>query len=252
MQFNFLALLLVVSSSLFAGSNAEYRIVGGTLSNITSSPYMVALHYNGAYFCGGALVSPTHIITAAHCVYGRVPSQISLAMGITNLKEQGQRRTPEKIWVPSVYTQKTMNMDIAVIKVRTPFELDDKVQTIPLCTTTLAVDMPVRLNGWGKINEESTTASSELRTVTVPLVPRFGCLRSYLNAGVALTSSMICAGRGEQDACSGDSGGPGVINNQICGVVSFGVGCARALYPGVYTNINNARVRAFLNECLSR
>ena len=50
---------------------------------------------------------------------------------------------------------------------------------------------------------------------------------------------MICAGEdnGDKDACQGDSGGPLVVDGKLAGVVSWGIGCAEAQYPGVYANI---------------
>lgn len=49
---------------------------------------------------------------------------------------------------------------------------------------------------------------------------------------------MFCAGRGKDDACHGDSGGPGVINGTLAGVVSFGIGCGDSRFPGVYTRVD--------------
>ncbi|WP_414731049.1 trypsin-like serine protease, partial [Vibrio vulnificus] len=73
--------------------------------------------------------------------------------------------------------------------------------------------------------------------VDVPVVSNDECRRAYRS----LTNRMFCAGvpQGGKDACQGDSGGPAVIKPDgiQVGVVSYGIGCARKGYPGVYTNV---------------
>ena len=61
-------------------------------------------------------------------------------------------------------------------------------------------------------------------------------VRSYSGTNPIL-DSMICAGlpEGGKDSCQGDSGGPFVCGEDVSGIVSWGVGCARPGYPGVYT-----------------
>ena len=78
--------------------------------------------------------------------------------------------------------------------------------------------------------------------VTVPIVDRKICAAAYsfLND---ITLRMICAGldKGGKDACQGDSGGPLTANKLLYGIVSWGYGCAKPKYPGVYTNVAELR-----------
>ncbi|KAJ8363226.1 hypothetical protein SKAU_G00120570 [Synaphobranchus kaupii] len=85
------------------------------------------------------------------------------------------------------------------------------------------------------------SSSNILQKVGVPLISEDVCNRSY---GYKITPRMLCAGfhDGGKDACQGDSGGPLVCQEAsgrwfLAGVVSWGIGCGRPNYYGVYTRI---------------
>jgi secreted trypsin-like serine protease len=106
----------------------------------------------------------------------------------------------------------------------------------PVAGTNLIV------SGWGKLIDGFSSPTSILQVVTVPVVTQTTCNSVY----GSITDSMICAGEAYKDSCQGDSGGPLVlkqgVTNVIVGVVSFGIGCGKPGYPGVY-----ARVTTFLD-----
>jgi len=83
--------------------------------------------------------------------------------------------------------------------------------------------------------------------VNVPIVSREECNEDYKTYG-GITENMICAAApdGGRDACQGDSGGPLVVDGKLAGVVSWGIGCARPLFPGVYSNI--AILKSFVTQ----
>ena len=143
------------------------------------------------------------------------------------------------------YSKRTQDSDIALIKLRNPLEnfndymkpvcLPDDAQSFPpgkVCTVT----------GFGLL-QEGGRQSTKLMQANVPIVDRETCKKSYRG----LTDNMICAGKtgGGVDACQGDSGGPFVCSTEgkyyLAGVVSFGRGCARRNYPGVYANVKKLR-----------
>lgn len=78
--------------------------------------------------------------------------------------------------------------------------------------------------------------------VSVPIVNRSECADAYRYMNT-ITDRMICAGytSGGKDACQGDSGGPLTADGLLYGLVSWGYGCAKPKYPGVYTNVANLR-----------
>lgn len=73
----------------------------------------------------------------------------------------------------------------------------------------------------------------------MPLIKQEVCAAAYENFQ-HLTESMLCAGilKGGKDSCQGDSGGPLTVKGQLAGVVSWGQGCARPNFPGVYARLS--------------
>lgn len=102
-----------------------------------------------------------------------------------------------------------------------------------------------KVTGWG-LTKENGSMSDKLIAVEVPIVSQEDCRSVYGQS--AITSRMICAGlpEGGKDACQFDSGGPMRYANQLVGIVSWGYGCARPGFPGVYTKI--AEVRKFIDK----
>ena len=91
------------------------------------------------------------------------------------------------------------------------------------------------MSGWGTLTEGGNTPTI-LQKVEVPIVSDDDCRESYGYSDVS--DSMICAGEEGRDSCQGDSGGPMVCGGFLCGIVSWGHGCARPDYPGVYTEVS--------------
>jgi trypsin len=102
--------------------------------------------------------------------------------------------------------------------------------------------------GWGKTSENQTTGVTKLLETNVPVVSKAKCRKSYKR--LVKNNLQMCAGykNGGRDSCQGDSGGPLFFNNTLFGVVSWGKGCARPLFYGVYTRV--AAMRDFLNQTM--
>ena len=102
------------------------------------------------------------------------------------------------------------------------------------------------VSGWGTLTPGGSLPS-QLQAVEVFITPRAACDRAYADYD-GITDNMICAAvpGGGKDACQGDSGGPLVVRGLLVGVVSWGIGCAEADFPGVYSNV--APLRSFITE----
>ncbi|KAF2888949.1 hypothetical protein ILUMI_17224, partial [Ignelater luminosus] len=136
------------------------------------------------------------------------------------------------------------NNDIAVLTLLYSLTVGPTIGPIslPNINEEVSTGTPAVVSGWGYLTEGSSSPT-QLQAVTVPIVDRNECNVSY--SGM-ITDRMICAGvpEGGKDSCQGDSGGPLVASGKLAGLVSWGKGCARPGYPGVYTNIAAPAIRA--------
>ncbi|MFF3893514.1 trypsin-like serine protease [Streptomyces sp. NPDC001812] len=228
------------------GSVIDAKIIGGSTTAITSAPWMAQLHYYDdrgtsrtsddiGFFCGGAVVAPTKILTAAHCVKGYDwNANGAVVTGTAQLPSaDGDLRggTVSGVWRqwnhPS-YNATTIDNDIAVLT------LPDRVKATPIRmttsgdTTSYAAGKSAKVYGWGRTSSTSQDVSETLKAATLPLQSDATCARTY--GADFVKGHMVCAGKpatgadsGTTSACNGDSGGPLVVNNRIVGVVSWGV-----------------------------
>ncbi|KAM7363082.1 trypsin beta-like [Cochliomyia hominivorax] len=242
----FQLILLQVSSVV---PEIQGRIVGGEAANIRSAPYVVQLLDNGRFFCGGTLVAPNVVVTAAHCVKGISPDRLSIAAGTSRLSDRGVRAKVHKVMTPRGYDKDTMTYDVAVLKLRTAVK-GNNIRPIGLCTKTWKAGDILQVYGWGLRHEFAYNVSNQLQTVKVRAIAKSRCQQLYGDV-IPLSKTMSCASiPGAKDACSGDSGGPAIMNGELCGIVSWGVGCARRYYPGVYTNV--MAVKNFINNAMKK
>ncbi|APU14308.1 MULTISPECIES: S1 family peptidase [Actinoalloteichus] len=215
----------------------ETRVIGGERASIDDYPYTVYLATStGFQFCGGALVAPDKVATAAHCVDGDSPSSVDVVAG----REDKQGTAGEvvgvtDIWVHPDYVTATSGEDVAVLTLETslPYETIDLASSAD--DALYAQGNSATVLGWG--TTETGSSSRYLLEAVVPLTSDATCSDAY---GSSYGSdSMICAGypEGGIDACQGDSGGPLVVDGVLVGLTSWGRGCAQAGFPGVYTRV---------------
>ncbi|XP_046982548.1 anionic trypsin-1-like [Schistocerca americana] len=150
------------------------------------------------------------------------------------------------IFVHSQFNAATMENDIAVIKLKQLIPVGEEVPVYPLALAhrSPAPGTSCNVSGWGVTTFKGVKPKETLRYVEVPVVGVEDCRRQLPGL---LGEGMLCAGgQGGRDACSGDSGGPLVCDGVLAGVVSWGVECGVAGYPGVYTDV--ATFAAFLAD----
>ncbi|XP_016977514.1 seminase [Drosophila rhopaloa] len=216
----------------------QTRVIGGHVTtNEKLGGYLMALSYYGFFICGGTLIRDNIVLTAAHCFENReIKEGWTVIGGISRLNEHGVRRSVKKIIKSAEFRMENMNMDVAVLLLNRPME-GKSIGLLSLCTTPLTPGKTLVVSGWGMTDPSASGPAQLLRTVTVPVIEKKYCREVYQDSA-SISNSMFCASvLGKRDACTYDSGGPLVYKNQVCGIVSFGIGCASHRFPGVYTDV---------------
>lgn len=208
------------------------RIVGGVEARPGAWPWAVSLSFYSAggllHYCGGALIAPEWVLTAAHCEVGLGDVAVIGRHDLSS--EAGEKHRVDRVLTHRQYDEETQDNDIALLHLNTPSD----ARPVTLGSEAQAGDS-VTVIGWGTL-EEGGDVSSTLQEVEVEVVSQAECSQVY-----TLTENMLCAGvpEGGRDSCQGDSGGPLMALQEgdwlQVGIVSFGFGCARPNAPGVYT-----------------
>ncbi|XP_012590522.1 PREDICTED: acrosin [Condylura cristata] len=231
------------------------RIVGGQDARLGAWPWMVSLqvytyHSNRRYHvCGGTLLNAHWVLTAAHC-FAKKKNVYDwrLVLGAREVvygssapvKPPQQERYVEKIVLHERYLPSLEVNDIALLKVTPPVSCGRFVGQGCLPQFRAGpprVPQTCWVAGWGR------RVSPVLQEARVDLIDLDLCNSTQWYNG-RVQSTNVCAGypEGKVDTCQGDSGGPLMCEDKaehtfvVVGVTSWGVGCAHAKRPGVYTS----------------
>lgn len=219
------------------------KIVGGKPTTIEAHPHQISLRLEGEHICGGSIISPTRILTAAHCVHPGAPPEIySVLAGTANRTggSGGQLRAITLFARHPDYDANTKVNDVAILQLEDPLIFSSNIRAIALPPQgePTAEGANVNVTGWGYLEWGSEDLPIILQVVAVPVVSNERCNVAYRGR---ITSEMLCAGfaEGGRDSCDGDSGGPLVYEGVLHGVVSWGIGCALPNIPGVYARVSH-------------
>nr|AYV99585.1 venom polypeptide [Dolopus genitalis] len=238
--------LTVLGSAL---GHPQPRIVGGRIAKDNQFPYQVSVEFLDEHHCGGAILTPTLVITAAHCTHDNLARFLAVRAGTTLRETNGQKVKLTKFIEHPKFHPRTLDYDVAILLLAKPLVFGEGVQPIRLPASgqkqpTAAMGT---ISGWGR-TEEKGKLSTIMRFAQLPILER-----DYCDTHVAgFTDRMICAGysQGGIDACNLDSGGPMAVDGELVGIVSWGIGCARPNSPGVYTHV--AMLRDWIDDTMSK
>merc|ERR1712215_243441 len=230
---------------------AAGRIVAGQEVNpMHSRPYQVYLQScssKGCAMCGATLLNKRYAMTAMHCVTDA--TNLVVALGEHNIRQDIESQKVQGIQVERVikradYDTSSINNDIALLRLSSEVQFNNNV--IPACLPTdrnqQYTNWEAVVSGWGTTSEGGST-SSVLKETTQTILSSTDpvCVRGSQDNPVP--NSKMCGYKQGTDSCQGDSGGPLVVKEDgrwtVVGVVSYGLGCARTGYAGVYARVTN-------------
>jgi len=234
----------------------DNRVVNGEDAAKDKYPWVVALDAQvkgdaSTYSCGGTLIAPGYILTAAHCFYPAKSGNTGKAyFGSHKTCFYGdcdaEERTLVKAFIHPNYNGDTSENDVAILKLNKPVT---SITPVPLRKEAYTAAQNFGNHGdavtlgWGTVNTNTEQMADVLQQGAVGLVNRNTCWKSHSYSKNEILEGMVCASQPSKgtDACQGDSGGPLFVpsTGEQVGVVSWGEGCGKKKYPGVYADVGH-------------
>lgn len=217
-------------------------------------PFLVALERNSSFICGGSILSPWHIITAAHCFGEDVdPSSYRIRAGSSVRETGGLEHQVRELVIHEDFKSKlysnVLDYDLALLKLEKPIALDNKTtREIRMFNSGELIVDGIRafVAGWG-VPLHGKNYSEQVRSVELRIVDRQQCDDRLKNSPMRVFNRIregkICAGSETGSTSGGDSGGPLVIGGRLAGTVSAG---SKMNLPNIFTNV--AYFRDWIDE----
>ncbi len=249
------AAIAAIALSLTCATQAQ-AVVGGRDATVVDNPSMVGLVEHGqpasdALFCGGALIAPTVVVTAMHCLDGasQQPGTIDVVGGALSRTDPNLKsvQVAELMRHPNWDESRTLH-DVLVMRLTAPLPLPSVAVAGPDDAALSAPGSVLRATGWGLTNfKDNDSQPDQLKEADIPVVDDSVCA-GFFGEAIYDATFQLC-GRspsGKPDTCQGDSGGPliggGAGAERLVGVVSYGpTSCGAKDGAAVYADVASER-----------
>ncbi|BFF91947.1 chymotrypsin-1-like [Drosophila madeirensis] len=241
-------LLVVLCCLLFCQvvESLHRRVINGEDAEAGLAPYQVSLQIGGWHFCGGSIVTPFWVLSAAHCLLNHLPS---ILVGVTDLSKEfeGKRYNAEYMIPHCRYDPNVHADDVGLIRTSEAIKYGEFVKPITIDWRPVPPGSKLLTTGWGAISyvelsKESSPVEEypqKLQKIIMTAISLEECQQYYSSDGTDGTNGVDVGGLCAFFAggtCSGDSGGPLVLKDRLVGVVSYGLACGDNI-PDVFASM---------------
>ncbi len=251
--------LMLAALLLAVAATPASAVVGGRDAGAGEYPSVAEIRF-GPFLCTGTLIAPTWVLSAGHCssITGAAvaspaawpPQAISVRLGGVT-QDDGETVPVSRAIVHPDY-RLTSGYDISLLQLARPSAQGPTPVAGAAERSIWNAGTLETIVGWGATSEGGSTPD-HLQEAEVPVTTDAYCDNAYADDGGIDEATMVCAGfpQGGVDTCQGDSGGPlfgrtaaGAL--RVVGATSFGEGCARAGYPGVYARVADSTLSGWI------
>ncbi|XP_035783469.1 chymotrypsin-2-like isoform X2 [Anopheles albimanus] len=201
------------------------RIIGGNDATDGQFPYQVSLQTASNYhYCGGSIIAPRWILSAAHCTVGMTTANVNVYVGSVARSSGGVYYSSMRIVNHPTYNPGTVENDISLIETVEPIVFNANTQPIALGSSFILSGTGATISGWGQTNKmdnDVTEVPDIMQWMTANILTMEACRAERPESNQIFDSVMCVSSPSGQGACSGDSGGPLVYNGEVHGVASF-------------------------------
>ncbi|MEC4015369.1 S1 family peptidase [Streptomyces sp. H27-D2] len=232
---------VLTTAGLAAAATPAAAIHGGQNTTVVDHPYAMLIETpDGTQFCGGTLVAPTKVLTAAHCVKdAAAPLDLRIIGGRTDMgSTKGTVRHVASVKIHPKFAQNTLTYDAAVITLSASMPYAPLPVAGPQDTALYTFGKTAKTMGWGRTTTD--TPGTRLKSAVLTLAPLKSC-EPFTDPSESNAQKVcgVTAAGAHDSICRGDSGGPLVAGGKVIGVVSTGNQYCDDDYPvSVYTRVS--------------